>query len=148
MFALYATSHDRLTAADLSGLSALPGSAHLERWLEQGGQPCRLINSENLGDLRLLRRELAGYGLHTEIMDPSWVDGRAATVQPREATISSDALPASDSGVRQFRTMMAEIADTRSSGERMRAKALAIPRMQLALYAAIAVVGIALAVAI
>lgn len=144
MFALYATGHHGLTHSDIASLPAMPGRKHLKRWLETGGE-CQLANSEYLGDLRELRRQLHAKGLTTQIQE-----ARDLTPPPAPAVTYNDfpaAVPTADSGVHQYRQMMAEIETNRSTREHKAAIALRFGRVQIGVLAAIAMLGTLLAIA-
>jgi hypothetical protein len=145
MFALYAISHDGLTQDDISLLPAMPGRSHLMRWLETGGE-CRLANSEYVGDLRELRRQLHDQGLKTEIHEARELRPPPAVAARSDAFPA--AVPAADSGVHQYRQMMAEIEGNRSTREHKGAVALKIRPVQATVLAAITLLGIVAAFAL
>lgn len=144
MFALYATGHDGLTPSDIAALPDMPGRGHLLRWLETGGQ-CRLANSEHRGDLRELRSVLRDRGLTTEVhRAPGFTPPPAAAVTYDDFPAAP---PATDSGVHQYRQMMAEIDSNRSTRDHKTSVAFRMDPAQIAVLCVFAVLGILLAMA-
>lgn len=146
MFALYATNHAGLTAIDVASLPAMPGRSHLIRWLETGGE-CRLANSEYLGDLRKLRRALSERGLQTEIRDAHAVTPPPVAAVPSGSSSAQRYIPSVDSGVHEYRSMMADIERNRGSRAYKAASTFTVGRLQVAAAAAFALVGLLFAFA-
>lgn len=158
MYELMVTGHEGLTLEKIATIPLRETRQPLLQWLDRGARdPARLSMHTDPDVLRKMQQNLGSHGVRTEVRkareSPSGrfpVDERAVNPEPPP---TADTLPptpvggSADSGLHQYRRMVAEMDQRRSSATHVISSSVGFRPMHVAIIVILAIIGVVLALA-